>query len=124
MTESASLQAVMGACLADYAEDHCLSSRQWQVCHHVLDCRTEALGGLVLKCDHCEAEVPGYYACRDRHCPRCQRRASEDWCAHQQAAVLLRLQRRVLLRREVACARSAPPGDVAAAKVCGFDVGQ
>ncbi|MGB5734231.1 MAG: IS91 family transposase [Thiohalocapsa sp.] len=88
MTESASLQAVMNACLQDYAQDHPLSAHQWQVCHHVLACRTEALGGFLLKCDHCEAEVQGYHACRDRHCPRCQRRASEHWCARQQAAIL------------------------------------
>ncbi len=87
MSESASLQAVMGACLENYAEAHHLSPRQWQVCHHVLDCLTEALGGFLLKCDPCEAEVHGYHACRDRHCPRCQRRASEDGCARQQAAV-------------------------------------
>jgi hypothetical protein len=29
-----------------------------------------------------------YYACRDRHCPRCQRKASEAWCERQKAAVL------------------------------------
>ena len=29
-----------------------------------------------------------YHACRDRHCPRCQRRASQDWCERQRAAVL------------------------------------
>lgn len=88
MTETASLQAVMATCLEDYAEDHHLSPRQWQVCHHILDCRTAALGGLQLACDQCSAQAPLYYACRDRHCPRCQRRASEAWCARQQTAVL------------------------------------
>jgi len=29
-----------------------------------------------------------YYACRERHCPRCQRRASERWCTRQQTSVL------------------------------------
>ncbi len=28
----ASLQAIIHACLADYAADHPLSPRQWQVC--------------------------------------------------------------------------------------------
>jgi len=88
MSESASLQAVVAACLDDYAATHRVSPHQWQVCHHVLDCRTAALGGLQLACDQCPAQAPLYYACRDRHCPRCQRRASEDWCARQQAAVL------------------------------------
>jgi hypothetical protein len=83
-----SLQAVMCACLDGHADTHRLSPRQWQVCRHILDCRTAALGGLHLACDACGAEVPAYHSCRDRHCPRCQRRASLDWCARQRAAVL------------------------------------
>jgi hypothetical protein len=83
-----SLQAVMATCLAGYAEHHPLSPHQWQVCHHLLDCRTAALGGFALECDQC-GDVPFlYHACRDRHCPRCQRRASEEWVERQRAAVL------------------------------------
>jgi hypothetical protein len=88
MAEHSSLQAVMAACLDARAETHRLSPRQWQVCRHVLDCRTEALGGLQLTCDTCAAEVPAYHSCRDRHCPRCQRRASQDWCERQRGHVL------------------------------------
>ena len=84
----ASLQAVMREGLDCYRRSHRLSPHQWQVCHHILDCRTEALGGLGLDCEHCGQTVPHYYACRDRHCPRCQRRASQTWCERQQAAVL------------------------------------
>ena len=87
MTE-ASLQAVIREGLNRYSGSHRLSPHQWQVCHHILDCRTEALGGLGLDCDHCGQTLPHYYACRDRHCPRCQRRASQAWCERQQAAVL------------------------------------
>ena len=83
-----SLQAVMAACLSGYAEHHPLSPREWHVCHHILDCRTAALGGFALECDQCGETPVLYHACRDRHCPRCQRRASEDWCERQRAAVL------------------------------------
>ncbi|GMQ89583.1 MAG: IS91-like element ISSod25 family transposase [Gammaproteobacteria bacterium] len=65
-----------------------LSSRQWQVCSHLQTCHTAALGGLKRHCDHCDYEVPQYHACRDRHCPQCQWRASRRWCEQQQAAVL------------------------------------
>lgn len=65
-----------------------LSARQWQVCSHIQACRTAALGGLQLHCDHCDYDVPRYHACRDRHCPQCQWRASRRWCEQQQAAVL------------------------------------
>ncbi|MBK5965420.1 IS91 family transposase [Thiocystis minor] len=88
MAEPASLQAVIRACLDDLAATQTLSPRQWQVCHHVLDCRTAALGGFALRCDQCEAEAVCYHACRDRHCPRCQRQASLDWCERQRAALL------------------------------------
>ena len=71
-----SLQAVMAACLDSHANTHRLSPRQWQVCHHILDCRTAALGGLQLACDACRTEMPAFHSCRDRHCPRCQRHAS------------------------------------------------
>lgn len=88
MTNGTSLQAVMHQCLDHYSASHPLSPRQWQICRHVLDCRTPALGGLRLQCDQCRAVQLQYHACRDRHCPRCQRRALQDWCARQRATVL------------------------------------
>lgn len=88
MTDGASLQAVMRRSLDGYRETHRLSPHQWQVCRHILDCRTEALGGFELECDHCHDHPRLYHACRDRHCPRCQRKASEAWCERQKAAVL------------------------------------
>ena len=84
----ASLQAVIHTCLSGYASRHPLSPRQWQVCHHIAACRTPALGGFHWECDGCGDRPVIYHACRDRHCPRCQRRASEDWCERQRAAVL------------------------------------
>lgn len=53
MAERASLQAVIHCCLDDYASGHRLSPRQWQVCAHVGDCRTAALGGFDWVCDAC-----------------------------------------------------------------------
>ena len=88
MTESASLHQVVTTCLDDYAGSHRLSPRQWQVCCHVRAYRTPALGGLAWRCDACGVEQPAYHSCRDRHCPRCQKRASAAWCARQRAAVL------------------------------------
>jgi len=79
------LQSVMGSLLD---REQRLSPRQWQVCSHIQACRTAALGGLQLHCDHCDYGLPQYHACRDRHCPRCQQRASRRWCEQQQAAVL------------------------------------
>jgi hypothetical protein len=83
--EAINLQAVLSRFLD---HDQRLSPRQWQVCSHIRSCRTAALGGLQLHCDHCDYELPQYHACRDRHCPRCQQRASRRWCERQQAGVL------------------------------------
>lgn len=88
MNERASLQSVMRRCLEGYRGGHRLSVRQRQVCRHVLTCRTAALGGFALECDRCHDPVRLYHACRDRHCPRCQRQASETWCERERAAVL------------------------------------
>ena len=88
MSERVCLQTVMKACLQGYQDTHPLSARQRQVCRHVLSCRTAALGGFALECDHCHDPTQIYHACRDRHCPRCQRRASEAWCLRERAAVL------------------------------------
>ena len=84
----ASLQALVHACLNDVAAAHPLSPHQWQVCHHIAQCRTAALGGFALECDACAERVLLYHACRDRHCPRCQRHASEAWCERQRPALL------------------------------------
>ena len=66
-----SLQAVMNQSLEAYRPQHPLTPRQYQICHHLLDCRTPALGGLQLACDRCETEMACYHSCRDRHCPCC-----------------------------------------------------
>ncbi len=88
MNAAASLQQVMAQGLENYSHCHHLSPHQWQVCHHVRQCRTEALGGVKLQCDHCRYAPTVYHACRDRHCPRCQCQATEDWCDKQKASVL------------------------------------
>ena len=50
-----------------------------KVCQQLLACRTPALGGFQLRCGECGEEVALYHACRNRHCPRCQQQASEQW---------------------------------------------
>ncbi len=88
MHKGADLQTVMQEFLPTYQQANHLSPRQTQVCAHLDTCRTEALGGLLWHCDHCEYEQSLYLACRDRHCPKCQWRATADWCDKQRQAVL------------------------------------
>ncbi len=88
MIGRADLQAVLVRFLPSYLKHHALTPRLRQVCEHLRVCRTAVLGGLRLRCDYCGAEPPQYHACRDRHCPKCQRCASEIWCEKQTQAVL------------------------------------
>ena len=88
MTDSPGLQAVLNRFLAEYQKTHPLDARRQQVCLHISQCRTPALGGLQLQCNHCEYAPPLYHACRDRHCPKCQQRASRLWCETQKQSIL------------------------------------
>ena len=45
-----------------------LCSRQRQALRALRDCRTAAMGGRVLRCNHCSAETCLYNSCCDRHC--------------------------------------------------------
>ncbi len=86
--QKSDLQQVLHQFLPLYCETRALSPRQAEVCTHISSCRTEALGGLQLCCDHCDYQQPWYHACRDRHCPKCQWRATKDWCDQQSQSVL------------------------------------
>ena len=88
MGDPTTLAAVIAGCLEPLAARRPLTPRQWQVCHHLRACRTEAMGGALLRCAACGAEQPLYRSCRDRHCPRCQWRETQRWCERQRAAVL------------------------------------
>jgi hypothetical protein len=51
-------------------------------------CRSAALGGHVLRCDHCATLQIAYNSCRDRHCPKCQASAAKRWLAERQSELL------------------------------------
>ena len=88
MTTPHSLQAVLQESLERYRRQSSLTPRQWQVCHHLLDCRTAAMGGLQLACDNCDNREPHYFSCRDRHCPGCQCKVTQVWSEKQRHNLL------------------------------------
>ncbi len=63
MADAPSLRAVIHACLDGLTDERRLSPRQWQVCRHLLDCRTAALGGFALGCDGGGERAFLYHAC-------------------------------------------------------------
>ena len=51
-------------------------------------CRTEALGGHVYHCPDCDETQYSYHSCRNRHCPKCQSDAAQQWLQKQQDLLL------------------------------------
>jgi hypothetical protein len=51
-------------------------------------CRSAALGGHVERCDDCGHQQIAYNSCRNRHCPKCQGAAAQNWLAAREADLL------------------------------------
>lgn len=66
----------------------CLSRGQTRVMSAIEQCRTAALGGHVEQCDACGHHRISYNSCRNRHCPKCQSLARDQWLADRQAELL------------------------------------
>ena len=64
-----------------YRHDHAghLNLPQLKVMSAIEACRTSALGGHVAACTKCDHQHIAYNSCRNRHCPKCQGAAAEDW---------------------------------------------
>ncbi len=64
-----------------YRHDHDghLNLPQLKVMSAIENCRTAALGGHVAACTKCDHQHIAYNSCRNRHCPKCQGAAAQDW---------------------------------------------
>jgi len=51
-------------------------------------CRSAALGGHVERCEDCGHSRIAFNSCRNRHCPKCQGTAAQDWLAAREADLL------------------------------------
>jgi hypothetical protein len=56
-----------------------LNMPQLKVMSAIENCRTAALGGHVAACTKCDHQHIAYNSCRNRHCPKCQGAAAQDW---------------------------------------------
>ena len=65
-----------------------LSLGQRRVMTAIEICRTEALGGHVECCQDCAHTRIAYNSCRNRHCPKCQWSAAQDWLKAREAELL------------------------------------
>jgi Putative transposase/Transposase zinc-binding domain len=71
-----------------YRQKHALPAHHRRVMHAIEICRTEALGGVVEFCDHCQYSHTHYRSCRDGHCPQCQGQARLKWLQQRNAELL------------------------------------
>jgi hypothetical protein len=65
-----------------------VSLEQLKVMTAIERCRTAALGGHVERCENCAHTVIAYNSCRNRHCPKCQGAAAQQWLAEREAELL------------------------------------
>ena len=65
-----------------------MSRDQLKVMTAIERCRTAALGGHVARCEDCAHTAIAYNSCRNRHCPKCQGAAAQEWLAEREAELL------------------------------------
>ena len=61
---------------------------QRKVLDAIARCRTAALGGHRDACLNCGHEAISYNSCRNRHCPKCQTAARDQWIQKRQQELL------------------------------------
>jgi hypothetical protein len=71
-----------------YIAQHGASPFQQKAMYAISQCRTSALGGHVLRCNHCGALEIAYNSCRYRHCPKCQTSKQLRWLESRKAELL------------------------------------
>jgi hypothetical protein len=71
-----------------YLAAHSLSREQAKAWRAIVGCRTEAMGGHLDQCGNCGTTRYVFHSCRNRHCPKCQTRAKEQWIAARHRELL------------------------------------
>jgi hypothetical protein len=61
---------------------------QVKVLNAIARCRTASLGGHRDQCDGCGHQTISYNSCRNRHCPKCQTNARDQWLQARQQELL------------------------------------
>ena len=72
----------------EFLDQYPVNAVQLRSYYAILNCRTAALGGHVEVCDECGVQRISYNSCRNRHCPKCQTIAKEQWVEKQEQNLL------------------------------------
>ncbi len=65
-----------------------VSLSQLKVMSAIENCRTQMLGGHILRCQACEHIHISYNSCRNRHCPKCQASSAKRWLEARKTQLL------------------------------------
>ena len=65
-----------------------LGWQQLKVLRAIQHCRTAALGGHLDQCSRCGHRAISFFSCRNRHCPKCQTNARNQWLAARSEELL------------------------------------
>lgn len=79
MSQSVELATIVRELGPGYRAGHRLSRGQSRALRAIELCRTSALGGHRDRCERCGFEHLVYHSCRNRHCPKCQWKTSQQW---------------------------------------------
>jgi len=82
------IQAIFREYGEEFLRSHPLNTVQFKAYRSILNCRTAALGGHIDICDACGFQRISYNSCRNRHCPKCQTMAKEQWIENQERYLL------------------------------------
>jgi len=87
MVELANIFREYGPAYRDKYGDRMLSSHLAAM-RAIEQCRTEMLGGHLYYCADCDESWYSYHSCRNRHCPKCQQDAAQDWLERRRDLLL------------------------------------
>jgi len=87
MVELAHILRQFGPAYQQTYQDQLLPSHR-RVMQDVVNCRTAVCGGHLYTCQACHTTQYSYHSCQNRHCPKCQHQAGQDWLLRQQELLL------------------------------------
>jgi predicted RNA-binding Zn-ribbon protein involved in translation (DUF1610 family) len=87
MPELADVFRAYGPAYVNKYGDRMLPSHK-RAMQDIVHCRTGQLGGTTYYCPKCADFHYSYHSCKNRHCPKCQNGAADDWIAMQQEKLL------------------------------------
>lgn len=83
-----SLQSLLRQHFSEFSKTHKIPLYQHKTVRHLMDCRTEKLGGHAQYCENGHVNGVWYNSCKDRACPKCKGIHSERWLLKTESILL------------------------------------